>query len=229
MPFRIDLLLTLLALLMTSLANAQSPVGATFESRCELLAKESKIQTTFEDKPITRDNNRTLDELKRLSQSGKTTTASNPYHRVLGLIHAEPSSRLDLSSQALTDTTGRVCAVPSLMLTLGFRELTVYIARETTNDCRRRIIEEHENEHVNAWRNHLRIGSRLLTPVLQKQLAQPMYFEKSVDFKPILQQRVEDLVDFQLARLMGGIGSAHNQIDSPNSYQFEENRLRACP
>jgi hypothetical protein len=56
-----------------------------------------------------------------------------------------------------------------------------------------------------------------------------MYFDKSVDVKPILQQRVEDLIDFQLARLMGGIGAAHNQIDSPNSYQFEENRMRACP
>ena len=75
----------------------------------------------------------------------------------------------------------------------------------------------------------LRTGARLLKSVLQKQLAQPIYFDKAVDINPILQQRVEDLIDFQLARLMGGIGSAHNQIDSPNSYQFEENRLRACP
>ncbi|OYU61383.1 MAG: hypothetical protein CFE30_16075, partial [Bradyrhizobium sp. PARBB1] len=99
-----------------------------------------------------------------------------------------------------------------MTLTLGFSELKVYIAKETTSECQRRIIEEHENEHVNAWRNHLRIGSRLLTSVLQKQLAQPMYFDKAVDIKPILQQRVEDIIDFQLARLMGGIGAAHNQI-----------------
>ncbi len=218
-----------LVMLLASQVMAQTSSQATFEARCEQLARDAKIQTVFEDKPATRDNTRSLEELKRLLLSSKAATDGNPYHRVLGLTHAEPSSRLDLTSHALTDADGRQCAVPSLTLTLGFTDLKVYIAKETTNDCRRRIIEEHENEHVNAWRNHLRIGARLLTPVLQKQLAQPMYFDKAVNIKPILQQRVEDLIDFQLARLMGGIGSAHNQIDSPTSYQFEENRLRACP
>ena len=223
-------LLLAIALMGTqaSLAQTGNP-SASFEARCEQLALDAKIQAVFEDKPATRDNTRSLEELKRLLQSATAATGGNPYHRVLGLTHAEPSSRLDLTSRALTDANGRRCAVPSLTLTLGFTELKVYIARETTNDCRRRIIEEHENEHVAAWRNHLRIGARLLTSVLQKQLAQPMYFDKSVDIKPILKQRVEDLIDFQLARLMGGIGAAHNQIDSPNSYQFEENRTRACP
>lgn len=229
MKHRVAPWLALTALLWVPQAMAQPNPPASFEARCEQLAREAKIQAVFEDKPATRDNSRSLEELKRLLLSSKAAAASNPYHRVLGLTHAEPSSRLDLTSRSLTDTDGRMCATPSLTLTLGFSELKVYIAKETTNDCRRRIIEEHENEHVNAWRNHLRIGARLLTPVLQKQLAQPMYFDKSVDIKPILQQRVEDLLDFQLARLMGGIGSAHNQIDSPTSYQFEENRLRACP
>jgi hypothetical protein len=228
MRYLSTLLLTI-AWVSTPAAFAQTRPLVSFETSCEQLAIDAKIQAVFEDKPATRDNSRGLDELKRLLQSSKAATGGNPYHRVLGLTHAEPSSRLELTSRALTDTSGRQCAVPSLTLTLGFTELKVYIAKETTNDCRRRIIEEHENEHVNAWRNHLRIGARLLTPVLQKQLAQPMYFDKAVDIKPILQQRVEDLIDFQLARLMGGIGAAHNQIDSPTSYQFEENRLRACP
>jgi hypothetical protein len=224
------LALTLAVPLGCASPAAQAQDGSSFAERCQQLAAQAKIQVLFEDKAVSRDDSRSLDELKRLSQTGAAATAaSNPYHRVLGLTHAAPSSRLELSSRALSDADGRVCAVPSLTLTLGFSELKVYLARETTDDCRRRIIDAHEAEHVAAWRNHLRIGARLLTNVLQKQLTQPMLFDKGVDVSPIMQQRVEDVVDFQLARLMGGIGAAHGQIDSPANYQLEENRLRACP
>lgn len=206
---------------------ATSPVSAmadSFTERCEKLASEAKIQVIFEDKQVVRDDNRSLDALKRLSNS-----RPSPYHHVLGLTHAEPFTRMELTARTLDDTDGRVCTVPSLTLRLGFSNLQVYLANELKDPCRRRIVEAHEQEHVAVWRDHFRIGARLLTSQFQKALGQPLYFDGQAPAKAGLQQRVEGLVNPPLQGLMNGINAAHQQIDAPGSYQLEENRMRACP
>ena len=213
-------LLTLLVLTTTAAtANAQS-----FEARCRTLASEARIQVVFEDRPVTRDDSRSLDELRRLSQSGAST-----YHRVLGLTHAEPSSSMELRVRHLQDTDGKVCAAPDLNLRIGLATLTVYLARELQGACRRAIVEAHEQEHVAVWRNHLRIGARLLTTQLQQALGQAVVFEDAAQASAQLGRLAESQVQRQLKVLVDGIRSAHQQIDAPGSYQIEEGRLRACP
>lgn len=62
-----------------------------FEIACRKLAAETAIQVVFEDRPVSRDDSRNLETLKRLSIFGKS-----PHHNVLGLTHAEPTASLDV-------------------------------------------------------------------------------------------------------------------------------------
>jgi len=214
---------TLITLLL--LTSAATMAGAqSVAERCQALASQAQIQVVFDDTPVTRDDSRTLDELRRLSQS-----AASPYHRILGLTHAEPSSRLVVQVHSLQHADGKVCAVPAVALRIGLSNLTVYLARDLQGSCRRAIVDAHEQEHVAVWRNHLRIGARLLTTQLQQALGRVEDFDDAAQATARLTAQVEGLVERQLKVLMEGIRSTHQQIDTPGSYRLEEGRMRACP
>jgi hypothetical protein len=215
----------------SSLCHAQSasvaptsPSSPSFTERCEQLAASARLSVAFEDAPLTRDNTRGLDALKQISQLGP-----QPYHQVFGLTHAQTQTRYDLQWQTLRAPDGRVCAAPSLALKVGLKSLTVYLAQELTNPCRRAVVEEHEQEHVAVWRNHLRAGARLLEPVLRRSLMQPFYFSASDDVASALKQKVDATVGPLMQRLQEGIQASHQQIDAPLSYQAGAQRMMACP
>lgn len=198
--------------------------GSGFEVACEKLASEAAIHVVFEDRPVSRDDSRKLDALKRLSGAG-----TNPYHSVLGLTHAEPTAGLDVMPRILTDVDGQVCGVSSLSLKLGFSALRVYLASELRDACRRRIVEEHELEHVTVWRNHLRVAARMLEVLLRRKLGEIAYFRTPAEADETLRRRAERLIAPLLKKLNDGIVADQQQIDSAASYQYLEGRLRACP
>lgn len=216
------LVVALLFVLTASGAAAGSSVG--FEDRCTRLGTEAKVSVTFEDKPVARIDNRSRSELKGLSGA-----RSNQYHSILGLTHAVPSANLKLTPNMLVDANGAVCVVPSLVLTLGFSEFEVYLAKELKDPCHRRIVEEHENEHAAVWRNHWRAGARLLETALRNTLAKPIYSSDQNAAVNEMTRRVNDAVGPLLRQLKDGVTAANQQIDTPASYQFEDNRMRACP
>lgn len=216
-------LLHALILLAPFAANAHTDAGS-FAERCEKLATQAQIRVVFEDRNVTRDDHRSREDLGRLSQANQ-----NPYHSVLGLTHAEPFVKTDLMAQFLNDTDGRVCIVPSLTVGLGFSTLQVYLAKELKNSCRRGVVESHEQEHVAVWRNHFRAGARLLTSLFQSEFGHATYFMNREDANADVRQRVDKAVAFQLNNLKNGIAHAHQQIDSPAAYRYEEGRMRACP
>ncbi len=154
---------------------------------------------------------------------------SNPYHSVLGLTHVVPSANLTVTPNILADANGNLCVVPSLKLKLGFSEFEVHLAREISDPCRLRIVESHENEHVEVWRNDFRIGGRLLETALRKQLAIPAYFVNPGEAADETRRRVDQVVGVWLRSIHDGAMAANQQIDSPASYQFEEARMRSCP
>lgn len=198
--------------------------AGSFVTQCENLAAGAKVRVVFEDKLLTRDDSQSLAHLQRLAPSG-----SSPYHSVLGLTHAEPTASLELTPRFLTDATGRVCAAPSLTLKLGFSTLKVYLARELAGACRRNIVDEHEQEHVFAWRSHFRAGARLLESLLQRSLARPSYYSHQAEAEVAVRQHVDSLISPLLESLKEGISVTHQGIDSPGSYQYAEGRMRACP
>ena len=195
-----------------------------FEIACERLEAEAAIRVVFEDRTVSRDDSRNLDVLKRLSRSG-----ANPYHHVLGLTHAEPSASLDLAPRILTDFDGRACGVASLNLKLGFSILQVYLASELKDSCRRRIVEEHEQEHVAVWRNHLRVAARMLEPLLHRKIGQTAYFRTATEADETLRRRVNELIVPLLKDLKDGIVADQQQIDSAASHRYVEGQMRSCP
>lgn len=211
-------------LLLLSPAIAAAGRSVAFEDRCTGLGKEAKIAVFFADRQVTRNDSRSLSELKAPSGS-----RSNQYHGILGLTHAVPSANLDLTSNMLTDENGRTCVVPSLALTLGFSEFEVYLAKELKDPCRRRIVEEHENEHAVVWRNHLRAGARLLETTLRNALAKPICSSTQNEATNQAWRHIDEVISALLTKLKDGAVAANQQIDSPASYQFKENRMRACP
>lgn len=213
-------LLIVAALLSSSGASAQT----RFEQACEQMAAAAQMRIVFEDRPVTRDDSRSTDVLKRLLQAG-----SSPYHSVLGLTHAEPSASLEFSPQLLIDAGGRVCGVASGTLKLGFSALQVYLANDLKDSCRRFIVDEHEQEHVAVWRNHFRAGARMIETVLRNKLGQAAYFADPEQARAVLRQRAETLISALLKSLQDGVGASHQQIDSAGAYRYLEGRLRACP
>jgi hypothetical protein len=206
------------------LASLVAHAGASFNERCEKLAAEATISVVFEDKPVSREDNSKVDELTRMAGSGV-----NRFHNVLGITHAVPSANMAFSARFLNDDEGGTCAVPSALVKLGFSSLEVRLAQELTNPCRRRIVEEHEQEHVAVWRNHLRIAARLLTSQLTSAYARPEHFRSPADGEQILRERIEQHVTTSLKELHEGIMKAHQQIDSAGSYRDVESLMRACP
>ena len=212
----------LLFALMASGASAESRIA--FEERCLRMSATATVSVVFEDKAVTRINNRGIAELKALSG-----TRSSQYHSTLGLTHAVPSANLKVTPNILVNGNGMVCVLPSVVLTLGFSEFDVYVAKELKDSCRRGIVEAHENEHAAVWRNHWRAGARLLETTLRRSLAQPGYAANQEQAINEMNRRVNAVIAPLLLQLKDGVIAANQQIDSPASYQFEANRMGACP
>lgn len=194
-----------------------------FAAHCQRLAATAQVQVVFEDRPVSRNERLNIAELKRLSGG-----AGHPYH-VLGITYAEPQARLTMQVESLTDVDGRVCAAPSVLLRVGFSEFTVYLARDVGSACRRQVVDEHEQEHVAAWRDHYRAGARLVEARLRDSLRGPIYFAHQAERQMLLRPHIDGLVAPLLEQLREGVNARQRQIDSPASYLRSEQRLRSCP
>lgn len=214
----------LLSGLLAALAFAPCALAQDFDERCQALAQTAKVMVVFDDMPITWDTRHRPDELERLGGKG-----SNPHHLVLGLTTARPTARMKVEHRSLSAQTGRTCVVGSVVLTLGFSDLRVYLSSSLASPCRRKIVEEHELEHVRIWRNHMRAGARMMEPLLQKELASPLYVDSREEAESALRERLNDIVTPLVHQLTVVADAAQREIDTPESYRAAERRYRACP
>lgn len=202
-------------------ASAASP---DFAQRCNALAAAARTQVVFTDRPVAYDN-----RLDTVALGRRAGAAASQHHSVLGLTHAAPASRVEVTARALVDTDGRVCAAPDIVLHLSFSHMTVSLARELSTDCQRRVVGAHEQQHVAIWRNHYRAGARLIETRLRQQPAPPLYFPSQQAMQHALSSRVNARIAPLLDQLHAGIGAAHASIDSPAAYRDVERQMRACP
>ncbi|KAA3652303.1 MAG: hypothetical protein DWQ11_11820 [Proteobacteria bacterium] len=201
-----------------------SAAAADFTERCDALAAAARVRVNFTDRPVTHDNRHDTVALGR-----RAGAAASRHHSVLGLTHATPHRRVEVTARALVDTDGRVCAAPDIVLHLGFSAITVSLARELSTDCQRRVVERHEQHHVAIWRNHYRAGARLIETRLRQPPAAPLYFASQQAMQRELSARVNARIDPLIQQLHAGIGAAHASIDSPTAYREVERQMRACP
>lgn len=207
-----------------ALAQAAASADAAV---CAGMPAEPRIHVRFEDRPIARDERRSVQELTRMSGG-----ARGSHHSVMGLTVAQPAARMQWSAPELQPAAAGgagVCARPVFTVELAFSTLEVYLARELADGCRRGIVDAHEMEHVTAWRQHLRAGARLMETALRAELGAPAPFASAEAAQGALRARADAMVGSLLPRLRESVMAAHGSIDSPQSYQFTERQLRACP
>lgn len=212
-------------ILLTGMAIPPASAAAPdFAHRCNALAAAARTQVVFTDRPVAYDN-----RLDTIALGRRAGAAASRHHSVLGLTHATPASRVEVTARALVDTDGRVCAAPDIVLHLSFSHMTVSLARELSTDCQRRVVGAHEQQHVAIWRNHYRAGARLIEARLRQQPAPPLYFPSQQAMQHALSARVNARIAPLLDQLHAGIGAAHASIDSPAAYREVERQMRACP
>lgn len=80
-----------------------------------------------------------------------------PGRQVLGLTRANSVAQFALNMPGYRDATERYeCASPQITLTLGFKEMTVYVGKEFPNgSCAYKEIFEHEMRHVKTYQEHV--------------------------------------------------------------------------
>ncbi|MEW6514374.1 MAG: hypothetical protein AB1443_10255 [Pseudomonadota bacterium] len=195
----------------------------SFEQQCAGLAREAKVEVLYRDIQITRNDRLSIQQLKRMSNF-----SANPFHNILGVTHAEPEVSLESNARILMAMDGSACAAPSLTVRLGFKSLTVYLAHDVPGDCRRRIVEAHELEHVAVWRDHYRAGARLMQTRLQALLGKTFHAADKDALESEMKSRVEGEVANMLTALYEGAIEANRHIDSPTSYQRAANQMRGC-
>ena len=220
-PIPCSFLLSLHLLLLAAPAQA-GPV--TTPETCAPLAAGASVTVTYQEQPVHTDD--TLDVRRLTAISGNESLA---HHNVLGLTHAVPDYRVTGNMRFTPDAAGGVCASPDITVTVGLSELTVYLAREITDACRRQVIREHEAEHVRVWQQFLRAGARMMEIQLRRELAVPRHYASPLEAEKAGQQWVNGLLGAKVKALSEEIRLAQRSVDSPISYAQVAGRLRACP
>ncbi len=214
--------LRLVAVLVCISAGGAS--AAEVPASCRELSRQVKIAVGFQDHAVTTDVSRNVEALNALS--GKPAGGR---HHVYGLTHAKPDIRLSVVPRAVALGNGQICAMPDISLALGFSEIVVYLARELTDECRRNVIREHEQEHVNTWRAHLRASAQMLTTILRRDVGEPRVYASRDEVDAGVRAWSNELVTPWAKRIITAVVEAQQAIDTPASYAAVVSRLRACP
>jgi hypothetical protein len=145
------------------------------------------------------------------------------------LTQAVPQAKLDVKALTWESTQGAVCAVPEIHLELGFSVLSVYLANDIKDPCRRAIVFAHEEEHVRVWRDHLRASANIMKTLLLNSQGTAKEFTDVTQAKDAVKRRAEAAIEDLMARVQAGVLASQREIDTAASYQFESGRMLACP
>jgi hypothetical protein len=206
-----------------TLVLAGNACADEFGERCAQLAQQAKITVTFQDRQVDSDDSRSIQALNGIS--GKTT-ADN--HNVYGLTYANPTFRLNMTPRVIVDAAGPLCAVPDIAIELGFSQFIVYLASELTDPCRRDIVRQHEQEHVNTWKSHLRASAQLLGTALRNNLGEARRYATREEAEAGLRAWTTELVAPWAKKILASVVEAQKSIDTPVSYGIVASRLRTC-
>ena len=191
---------------------------------CAQIARFASVEVDYDDPEVIVDERHNIQELKSLSGKGLVENQN-----VYGLTHAEAKLEYEVEGYMQAMSSGNICMVPQVKIHAGFSELKVYVADDLQDACRRQVVHDHEYEHVNVWRSHMRDGSRLMqAPVLQA-LAKPRMYADRWEAENALRPWVDNIVSAYQNRLFTNLNIAQQAVDSPASYQYVERRLKSCP
>jgi hypothetical protein len=211
-----------ISLLLSAMIAGVAP-AQDFAERCAQLPQQAKIAVVFRDRQVLTDDTRSMQQLNRLS-----ARATGDYHNVYGVTYAKPGFRLLASARTVDDGGGHICALPDIMIELGFSEFVVYLAKELTDPCQKDIIRQHEQDHVNTWKSQMRASAQLLTTVLRRDLGDARYYASHGEAEAAVRAWAAELAAPWLKRMLDSVTAAQNAIDTPVSYDTVISRLRTC-
>ncbi len=191
---------------------------------CVQLASLATVDVAYVDTQVREDHAQSVLQLKRLAQGN-----IQDHHTVYGLTHAEPELNYQFSLLFANTPDKKVCVVPNIRITSGFKDIKVYLASEVQDACKKVVIRDHEYEHVRAWKTHLRAGARLMTGPLLTAFSTPGTYASRTEAERLYPQLVEKTIQQWDERLKNHLAEAQRSIDSPLSYGLVEQRLQACP
>lgn len=130
---------------------AISPARAKEANACDQLPKPSVTIKHLEEE-ISFNSRYSYRQLT--SMSGEKL---RPGSRVLGLTRTNGVTQFSLNMPAIRDANERYeCASPQITLTLGFKQMTVYVGKEfPVGSCAYNEILEHEMRHVKTYQAHI--------------------------------------------------------------------------
>lgn len=198
-------------LVMLLLASFAGPASA---SPCDQLPPPSVQVKLLEEKPLVD----THYGYKELSFLGALAAGSGNY--ALGLTRGSAAAQFASASLSTTDRSQRwECTSPQLTLNLGFKPMTVYVAKEfPAGSCAYTEIYEHEQRHVKAYQEHLAGIAKDLEESLKRRFADGLWYGPIGQSKAMLQKELNDRWLPYIQREIRRVDDAQALIDTPEEY-----------
>jgi len=204
-----------------ALAN-MSPRGS-FDNRCaELPANAIDVEL----RPLTVHEDRS----EPFVSLARMTRDASPGHRTVGVTQANFGHRSVVDSKGIEDRQNlRACLRPRVHVELFVQPLTVYIASEYAADpCRSRVIREHEERHVQVFREFAREAAARLSADLARSVGNAPHFAMTLEEA---QRDVDRRLAETLATFMRDaertLAERQASVDTPAEYQRVGNACNA--
>jgi len=182
---------------------------------CERLPKPS-VTVKRLDERITVNTQYSYQALTQLGSA-----LARPGNQVLGLTRGDARVQVATSSPTYVDRTGRwECASPQVTLTYGFSPLTVYVAKEFSQDsCAYKAIYQHELRHVKTYQTHAASIEKDLADALNRRFATGSPWRGPVGQMRIqLQRELDERWLPYIQRELARADAAQALIDTPEEY-----------
>ncbi|NQU61088.1 MAG: hypothetical protein HQ512_08155 [Rhodospirillales bacterium] len=215
----------------TWLAAAWLAVGtpAHAAARCPQSDAGPDISLEVTTGRVVYDNARSRKQLKVLQNNGKISSSRRGWQPI-GLTLTELQFRMNISVNTLSQPGGGNCAVISgVKARLGFGKITVYVdKRYRRGSCQYNSVLEHENEHVEIFRETLDQYATLVEDRLIEAAAnlKPVFAKTAQHAAQKLQNTLQSKVEPMFKKMNQAIDRKNDTIDTPANYKREQKR---CP
>ena len=189
--------------------------GPGWADACDRLPPPS-VTVKRLDEPVTINTQYGYKTLNHLGAS-----LASPGHQILGLTRGNALVQLEIKAPAYIDRTGQwECASPQLVLTYGFKPMTVYVAKEfPEGSCAYQEIHSHELRHVKAYQDHVASIEKELTETLTRRFATGGPWRGPAgQTQERLQQELNERWIPYVKREIERVKTAQARIDSPEEY-----------
>jgi hypothetical protein len=205
--------------LVTGCDQAKTIAGKTglggFEARCEASLPPARVDVVAAPAAYKIDRTRSYRELTAMSGDAA------PGIRALGLTTAEVGHRAAVEAVGIEDTrSGRICARPSIRVTLSASPMTVYVAREIAGDpCKEAAAREHEMKHVAVYESEIAAVAREARAALAASYGNRVLHYGS---RAEADRETSAALDRQMLELLSGVAARVRErqraVDTPEEY-----------